>query len=83
VAAAETLVEPVRLRVDAAQLPASVLDDLKQVLDEHPGECEVVLEMQTSSGSRRLRLGPEYRVAPSSSLRAELHQLLGEAALAA
>jgi DNA polymerase-3 subunit alpha len=84
-AAASTVspAEAVRLRLDAAQLPASVLDDLKQVLDEHPGECEVVLEMQTSTGSRRLRLGPEYRVTPSSTLRAELHQLLGEAALAA
>jgi DNA polymerase III subunit alpha len=75
--------EPVRLRVDAAQVPASVLDDLKQLLDEHPGECEVVLEMQTSSGARRLRLGPEYRVTPSSKLRSELNHLLGDAALAA
>jgi DNA polymerase-3 subunit alpha len=75
--------EPVRLRVDAGRLPASVLGELKLLLENFPGECEVVLEMQTSSGARRLRLGPEWRVTPSKSLRSELHQLLGEAALAA
>ncbi|MFL5819840.1 MAG: DNA polymerase III subunit alpha [Solirubrobacteraceae bacterium] len=75
--------EPVHLRLDAGRLPASVLGDLKHLLENFPGDCEVVLEMQTSSGRRRLRLGPDYRVSPSSSLRAELHQLLGEAALAA
>jgi DNA polymerase III subunit alpha len=75
--------EPVHVRIDAGRLPASILGDLKHVLESFPGECEVVLEMQTSSGSRRLRLGSGYRVAPSTTLRAELHHLLGEAALAA
>jgi DNA polymerase III subunit alpha len=71
------------VRIDAGRLPASVLGDLKHLLASFPGESEVVLEMQTSSGPRRLRLGPGYRVAPSTTLRAELHNLLGEAALAA
>jgi len=75
--------EPVRVRIDAGRLPAAVLGDLKHLLESFPGECEVVLEMQTTSGARRLRLGPGYRVAPSTTLRAELHHLLGEAALAA
>jgi hypothetical protein len=43
----------------------------------------VVLEMETSAGARRLRLGREYRVTPSPGLRAELHHLLGDSALAA
>jgi hypothetical protein len=38
-----------------------------------------VLEISTAAGLRKLRLGREFRVAPSSSLRAELHQLLGSA----
>jgi DNA polymerase III subunit alpha len=75
--------EAVHVRIDAGRLPASVLGDLKHLLASFPGESEVVLEMQTSSGPRRLRLGPGYRVAPSTTLRAELHNLLGEAALAA
>jgi DNA polymerase-3 subunit alpha len=76
-------VGPLRVRVDAARLPASVIAELKHVLENFPGESEVVLEMETSAGARRLRLGREYRVTPSPSLRAELHHLLGDAALAA
>ena len=53
------------------------------LLQDFPGEAEVVLEMQTTAGARRLRLGPSYRVTPSPSLRASLDQLLGDAALAA
>jgi hypothetical protein len=37
----------------------------------------------TSAGERRLRLGAEYKVAPTPALRAELDQVLGEALLAA
>jgi DNA polymerase-3 subunit alpha len=74
---------PLRVRVDAARLPASVIAELKHLLENFPGESEVVLEMETSAGARRLRLGREYRVNASPSLRAELHHLLGDAALAA
>jgi hypothetical protein len=41
----------------------------------------VVLEMQTSSGARCLRLGRDYRVSPTPSLRTELGRVLGDAAL--
>ena len=73
---------PLRLRVDAARLPATVIDELKHVLENFPGEAEVVLELQTADGPRKLRLGPGYRVAPSAGLRAELDAVLGSAALA-
>jgi hypothetical protein len=43
----------------------------------------VVLEMRTTTGARHLRLGPEYRVTPSRALYADLHHVLGDAALAA
>jgi DNA polymerase III subunit alpha len=72
-----------RVRVDAALLPASVIDDLKHLLERFPGDSEVVLEMRTASGDRRLRLGDDYRVAPSVGLRAELDRLLGDATLSA
>jgi DNA polymerase-3 subunit alpha len=74
---------PVRLPVDATRLRAGVIDELKDLLKNFPGESEVVLEMHTSSGERKLRLGPEYKVSPTASLRAELHDLLGDAAVAA
>jgi DNA polymerase-3 subunit alpha len=82
-AAAPAPATPLRLRVDAALLPATVIAELKHVLENFPGDSEVVLEMQTTGGARRLRLGPEYRVTPGPGLRAELHHLLGDAALAA
>ncbi|HEX2016867.1 MAG TPA: DNA polymerase III subunit alpha [Solirubrobacteraceae bacterium] len=74
---------PVHLRVDATRLPAAVIEDLKQVLESFPGESEVVLEMTTSAGARRLRLGPEYRVAPTAGLRAQLADVLGAAVVPA
>jgi DNA polymerase-3 subunit alpha len=72
---------PVRLRLDAAALPASIIDDLKQLLATYPGESDVVLDMRTSIGPRRLRLGADYRVAPNAALHAELDHLLGAAML--
>jgi len=68
-----------QLSLDASALPASVLEELKGVLESFPGPSDVVLEVRTSSGPRRLRLGPGYRVAPCASLRSELSELLGPA----
>ena len=73
--------EPVWLRVDAAAVAAAVLEELKHVLENFPGESDVVLEMATRTGRRTLRLGPSYRVSPTASLRAELELVLGTAAL--
>ncbi|MEA2219921.1 MAG: polymerase subunit alpha, partial [Solirubrobacteraceae bacterium] len=75
---------PLHVRLDAAALPASVIDDLKHLLANFPGESEVVLEVQMSGGDpRTLRLGPGYKVAPTPTLRAELEHVLGPAALIA
>jgi DNA polymerase-3 subunit alpha len=82
-AAARVATPPaVRLRIDASLLAPSVIDELKHVFENFPGEAEVVLEMKTTSGARRLRFGERFRVAPSAGLRAELDQVLGPAALA-
>ena len=70
---------PLRLRLDAAALPASALRDLKELLAGYPGDAEVVIELLTSAGRRQLRLGTDFRVAQTSSLHAELDSLLGEA----
>jgi DNA polymerase III subunit alpha len=70
-----------RLRLDATALAASVLSELKDVLAGSPGEREVVIELSTSVGERRLKLGTDYRVTDSASLHAELADLLGHAML--
>jgi len=74
---------PLVLRVNAAECGAGLIDDLKTVFGHFPGENEVLLEMRTREGIRRLRFGNDYRVSPSAALRAELDQLLGPTALAA
>ncbi len=70
-----------RLRLDATALAASVLSELKEVLAGSPGEREVVIELSTSVGDRRLKLGADYRVCDSAGLKAELADLLGHAML--
>jgi DNA polymerase III subunit alpha len=71
--------EPLRLSLDATALPATILGDLKDLLEQHPGESDVVLHVTTPAGPRTLRLGRAYRVAATPGLRAGLADLLGEA----
>src|SRR4051812_34278389 len=56
-----------RLRLDAGRLPATVIDDLRDLFGRYPGESEVVLEMQTRGGPRRLRLRDAFPVAARHS----------------
>jgi DNA polymerase III subunit alpha len=72
---------PLHLRVDAGRLPASVIDELKRIFEDFPGESEVVLEVHTRTGRRKLRFGDEYRVSRNPNLTAELDRVLGEAVL--
>jgi DNA polymerase-3 subunit alpha len=71
---------PVCLQLDAARLPVGVIEDLKRVIAEYPGQAEVVLEIQTSHGERRLRLGEGFRVTHTPALRAELERVIESAA---
>jgi DNA polymerase III subunit alpha len=82
--AAKVVMAPsaLRLRLDATVLQASIVGELKDVLAGFPGESDVVIELSTSVGPRRLKLGPSFRVARSASLHAELDSLLGTAILA-
>ena len=76
--------KPLCLRVDAGRLPASVIDELKRIFEDFPGESEVVLEVHTRTGLRRLRFGNGYRVAGrDAALKAELHRVLGAAVVPA
>jgi DNA polymerase III subunit alpha len=68
-----------RLRLDATALPATALGELKDLLAGFPGESDVVIEVASTVGRRRLKLGPSFRVARSASLHAELDSLLGPA----
>ena len=61
--AATTLARPVHLRVGGTCLPDSAIEDLKQAIEDFPGAAEVLLDVDTSAGTCRLRLGEAYRVA--------------------
>jgi DNA polymerase-3 subunit alpha len=75
-ASAEAMARPVQLSVSAADLSASALEDLRQAIADFPGPAEVLLDIHTEEGTRRLRFGKEYRVAHTPSLCAELEQAL-------
>ncbi|HSK50761.1 MAG TPA: DNA polymerase III subunit alpha, partial [Solirubrobacterales bacterium] len=74
---------PLRLVVDMARCGEGTIDELKAVLEHHKGEAAVHLVMQTEDGELALKLGSEYRVKPSGTLRAELGHILGPDAIAA
>ncbi len=76
----EQRAQPISFTFDAQRLPVGVIEDLKRVLQEHPGESEVVFEVHTSTGARRLKLGDGFKVAKSPKLLSELQHLLGAAA---
>jgi DNA polymerase-3 subunit alpha len=77
---AEPVILP--LRLDAAALPATVIDDLKELFARYPGPARVVLTLAMRNGApRTLRLGEEYGVRPCAALRADVASLLGPTAL--
>jgi DNA polymerase III subunit alpha len=73
---ATAIAQPVHLSVSAAGLSGSAIDDLKQAIGESPGPAEVLIDMHTSTGTKRLRLGKDYRVQHTPTLRAELEHAL-------
>jgi len=73
---ATTLARPLHLRVDATALADGAIDELKQAIEDSPGHAEVLLDVSTSTGTRRLRFGEAYRVQHTASLRAELESAL-------
>ena len=75
-----TSAPPLRINLPANAVSSTILDDLKVLLTEHPGESPVFLHL----GDRTvLRLPDDLRVDTGNGLAAELRVLLGPDALAA
>jgi DNA polymerase III subunit alpha len=71
---------PRRLTLQVApKVSSAFLDELKEVVRHFPGEHELLLAV----GSRRLLLGPDYRVSADSACCAELRGLQGAARVVA
>jgi len=67
---------PVHLKVSAADLSSDALDELRQAIEDFPGPAEVLIDIDTSAGVRRVRLGERFRVAHTPTLLAELDRAL-------
>ncbi len=76
---ATALAQPVYLRIAADELTSGTLEELKNALEESPGQAEVHLEIGTSAGPRKLRLGKDFRVAHTPTLQAELEHVFAPA----
>jgi hypothetical protein len=72
----------VKLRIDARAALASLVEDLRLLIGEYPGDAPVELEIATSDGPKVLRFGAGYRVRPDGDFMAEARALLGDAVLA-
>jgi DNA polymerase-3 subunit alpha len=72
----------VKLRIDARAALATVVDELRHLIGEYPGDAPVELEIRTSDGPKVLRFGAGYRVRPDGDFMAEARALLGEAVVA-
>jgi DNA polymerase-3 subunit alpha len=73
-AAFQAAAPPKRVTVNVSgDLPAQFVEDLKELVDHHRGEYELMLRI----GERSLLLGPDYKVSDSASFRSELEGLTG------
>jgi DNA polymerase III subunit alpha len=75
---------PFEVAVDVNRLgKPGFMEELKSLFEDHKGEADVHLVMQTSDGPKKLKIGEGYRVQVTPNLRYELNQLLGADAIAA
>ena len=72
----------VRIEVDARTAPADAIERLRHICEEFHGDHPVVVDIRTSSGQRRLRLGPAFRVRPDQALFAEIQATVGSVSVA-
>ncbi len=73
---------PVVITVSAARCTPPMVEQLEDVLSNHPGATDVHLRLAGHSGTTLMRLDQRLRVSPGSSLTADLKALLGPACLA-
>jgi DNA polymerase-3 subunit alpha len=71
----------VTLEIPARLLSPERVQQLKDVLVNHPGVAPVYLHLTTDTGHKVLKLGDDHRVEPRSDLYAELRELFGQKAI--
>jgi DNA polymerase-3 subunit alpha len=70
----------VQLNIDLGELECrpELLGSMKELCRNYPGGVPVVVQMATSDGVRRFRLGSEYRVVPDPEFVSGMQGLFGE-----
>jgi len=71
----------VRLKVDGRVAPAGLIQELRVVVQQFPGDALVYLDVVTSYGEKKLEFGENHRVNPAPDFFAEVRSLLGVAAV--
>jgi DNA polymerase-3 subunit alpha len=71
----------VRIRVSASRMSASVAENLRDVLENHPGTSPVFIHMTGEGGEKVVRVSAEHAVDPRSALFAELRGMFGPSAV--
>jgi len=82
-ASATAMAQPIKLSVTAGDLSHSAMEELKQRIEEAPGPAEVQVEIHTSAGKRTIRLGEEFTVRNTPTVRADLQDVFAPVASAA
>ena len=85
---AQSITEPeltsdnsVRIRVSASRMSASVAQNLREVLANHPGTSPVFIHMTGEGGEKVVRVSADHAVDPRSALFAELRGMFGPSAV--
>ena len=81
-AAAGGSVPPMRtskaLHIRLSPSASSRLDEIRQLIREHSGPAAVLLHLDTETGQRTLKLGPDFNVQPTEVLLRRLEALVGK-----
>jgi DNA polymerase III subunit alpha len=73
--------QPLSIFLDAELCTSIIVESLKDVLAQHPGDTQVMLHLGHGPKTTVMRLGSEFSVDTSNGLHAELKVLLGPKAL--
>jgi DNA polymerase-3 subunit alpha len=71
----------VRLKIDATNTAAGVIQELSNLIRDFPGESPVYVDCMTSVGPKTFAFGPQFKVSPAPDFYAEVKVLLGESAV--
>ncbi len=70
------------IKMQNSQADREIMDNLKEILERHPGHTPVKLKLRTGDAVKIFLLPQDYRVSPDGSLYAEVLALLGDGCIA-